>query len=377
MPEDAGEKPPDPKAWKWCKHPECKDKLQKRIKSQRGYRKDKEKWPLYKFELDEIPSARQWMELYSDLCAIYDEDTCWKHLDEKNRKGYKSKIEEHKTELSGENLYGVDLVRANLTEADLKGANLSNADLREAEFSGAKLNNVFLYEARLDGAFHLEWDNMLPKVGEEKAGRWRDARHTYSLLKSYFTLQGRDGDARKVYYREKITAKHHLHQRICGLPPKKIKTASPWVSPFLKLVRCFQNIKRFFDSVDYKYDEDGETRTNMQRRRWLEDWFFHVFTGFGQRWYWTVLWALGVITLFAVIYGIGNATGVFLFDFKETMIPSIFQYFYLSVVTFATLGFGDITPLCWQAQIPVVIEVIFGYVFLGLIITIIARRFGR
>jgi len=90
-----------------------------------------------------------------------------------------------------------------------------------------------------------------------------------------------------------------------------------------------------------------------------------------------VLWALGVITLFAVIYGIGNATGVFLFDFKETMIPSIFQYFYLSVVTFATLGFGDITPLCWQAQIPVVIEVIFGYVFLGLIITIIARRFGR
>ena len=109
---------------------------------------------------------------------------------------------------------------------------------------------------------------------------------------------------------------------------------------------------------------------------WLSLWIFHVFTGFGE-WWWTVLWALGVISLFAVIYGIGHATGAFLFDFKPTMMSSIFQYFYLSVVTFATLGFGDITPLNWQAQIPVIIEVIMGYVFLGLIITIIARRFGR
>jgi len=47
------------------------------------------------------------------------------------------------------------------------------------------------------------------------------------------------------------------------------------------------------------------------------------------------------------------------------------------VVTFATLGFGDIAPACALAQVLVIIEVIMGYVFLGLIITIIARRFGR
>jgi len=115
----------------------------------------------------------------------------------------------------------------------------------------------------------------------------------------------------------------------------------------------------------------------------LFSWFglsiFHIFTGFGERWWWTVLWALGFILLFAFIYWIGHSAGCFLFDFKPDMIPHLnfFSYIYLSVVTFATLGFGDITPLCWQAQIPVVIEVIMGYVFLGLIITIIARRFGR
>ena len=301
--------------------------------------------------------------------------------------------------MQGANLNYALLQRASLTETNLEGAHLEEANLREAELEKARLHKSFLYRVKLEGAFNIEGDNILEKIGEEHIREWRKARHTYSRLKGYFKQQGRDEDASKAYYREAITAKHHLHERICGLRPvekyrRSIRTFGKLIGIrrirlfrvfatsvlFINIIgRAFQNIKRFFDCTDYKYGNDEVKRTDRQRRRWLGYWFFHVFAGFGQRWLWTAGWALGFILLFSFIYWIGHSAGCFLFDFKPDMLPHLnfFSYIYLSVVTFATLGFGDITPLNPAAQIPVVIEVIMGYVFLGLIITIIARRFGR
>jgi len=111
--------------------------------------------------------------------------------------------------------------------------------------------------------------------------------------------------------------------------------------------------------------------------RWIGLSLFHVFTGFGEHWWKTALWALGVIGFFWFLYWIGGALGWLRLDIDPTVAPMWLQNLYFSVVTFATLGFGDIAPACGWTQVLVIFEVIFGYVFLGLIITIIARRFGR
>ena len=50
---------------------------------------------------------------------------------------------------------------------------------------------------------------------------------------------------------------------------------------------------------------------------------------------------------------------------------------YFSVVTFTTLGFGDITPLSGAGKIAVVIEVILGYVMFGILLTLVARKMTR
>ena len=47
---------------------------------------------------------------------------------------------------------------------------------------------------------------------------------------------------------------------------------------------------------------------------------------------------------------------------------------YFSVVTFTTLGYGDFGPVSWLGKALVVIEVMLGYVMLGLLVGIISRR---
>ena len=51
--------------------------------------------------------------------------------------------------------------------------------------------------------------------------------------------------------------------------------------------------------------------------------------------------------------------------------------FYFSMVTFTTLGFGDVTPLDWVGQMWITLEVVLGYVMLGGLISIFANKFAR
>jgi hypothetical protein len=52
-----------------------------------------------------------------------------------------------------------------------------------------------------------------------------------------------------------------------------------------------------------------------------------------------------------------------------------FTFYYYSVVTFTTLGFGDVVPKDLWAEIAVTAEVITGYIMLGGLISIFATKF--
>lgn len=347
---------PDPKVWKWCKHKGCKE------------------------------------------YAVFLEDYCWEHLSSKIKQRYRNKIGKlirKGYSLKGANFYQVNFQKANFRGGDFRKADLEKtvfqeaileyADLGEANctsvnFSGAHLGGANFIETLLagavwEGARYLHWSD-IKKVGDEKKENvdtqgWWLPRSAYRRLKNYFHQEGKYSDESKAYYREKLMAKHEAF----------IEWFKGYRFPKKGIVRLLKDKKVI--RLPYGGKNLGKFKLSLADRikaffSWFGLWFFHIFTGFGERWWWTVLWALGIIAFFGGVYWVGtDILKWFLFDFKPNMIASIFQYFYLSVVTFATLGFGDITPLNWQAQIPVVIEVIMGYVFLGLIITIIARRFGR
>lgn len=84
-----------------------------------------------------------------------------------------------------------------------------------------------------------------------------------------------------------------------------------------------------------------------------------------------VMYAVATVLLFAVINS---------YCFEAIKFANDVNWFtpiYYSVVTFSTLGFGDIAPLTWYSQLFAVIEVVLGYVFLGGLVTFLANWLGR
>lgn len=62
---------------------------------------------------------------------------------------------------------------------------------------------------------------------------------------------------------------------------------------------------------------------------------------------------------------------------KVSSVDNAFSPFYYSVVTFATLGYGDITPSDLSGQIFSVIEVLTGYLMLGGLLSVFSKKIVR
>jgi len=88
-------------------------------------------------------------------------------------------------------------------------------------------------------------------------------------------------------------------------------------------------------------------------------------------------WGLWAVIL-SIIYGfIFFFIGADSFQINSTLNENSHELFimiYYSVVTFTTLGFGDVTPVTTGAAIAVMLEVITGYIMLGGLISIFSSK---
>lgn len=92
------------------------------------------------------------------------------------------------------------------------------------------------------------------------------------------------------------------------------------------------------------------------------------------------LWSILVASIFAIIYH----NCFYLSDHDSFNVMghinktwSCFSFLYYSIVTFTTLGFGDIVPNNGWLQFWVTFEVIIGYIMLGVLISILANKLAR
>ena len=123
-----------------------------------------------------------------------------------------------------------------------------------------------------------------------------------------------------------------------------------------------------------RYIDDKQWIVSWRQRGWLQKfWFFvweltsHCGRSIGLWAFWSLCIALSFGRLYA-----GHPEW-----FEQSMGP--LSPWYFSVVTFTTLGFGDLTPKpeCWQGQCWVMAEVILGYIMLGGLISIFANKLAR
>lgn len=134
-------------------------------------------------------------------------------------------------------------------------------------------------------------------------------------------------------------------------------------------------LKRYID--DEQWIESW--RINPTGRWWREPVFrlweltSHCGRSIGLWVFWSALFAV----VFAFIYqAFGSGSITFSVDMAGKQ-PDLRAYLYYSVVTFTTLGFGDIIPKTNWARFAVGSEVILGYVMLGGLISIFANKFAR
>lgn len=85
-------------------------------------------------------------------------------------------------------------------------------------------------------------------------------------------------------------------------------------------------------------------------------------------------WSLASL-LICLFFGFYYSSVPELFQIANDRVPSEFTFYYYSVVTFTTLGFGDIIPISIFSEVAVTIEVIIGYLMLGGLISIFATKF--
>ena len=89
------------------------------------------------------------------------------------------------------------------------------------------------------------------------------------------------------------------------------------------------------------------------------------------------LWSVAFVVVFAAIYQWVTPEGFIFTNDTLGPIPSGRDKLYYSIVTFTTLGFGDIVPSEPWTRFWVAVEVVVGYVMLGGLISIFANKLER
>ncbi len=223
-------------------------------------------------------------------------------------------------DLSYGRLEGARLTDLDLSNANLFRARLQKATLRRTNFKGAILTKAHLEDADLRDAV-LD-DTHLGHIRYTEDGFW---------------------------WRGTVLMETHLGR-------------ARYVDPVLD--RCAKD-------QYYLYVLKYRNRRNVLFRTFFFLWW--ITCNFGRSaWMWAS-WSVGLALGFAgLFYWLGEGA------FASSNLKWNFQtMIYYSVVTFTTLGFGDVTPKTQTAAWCVTAEVIIGYVMLGGLISILATKIAQ
>jgi hypothetical protein len=104
---------------------------------------------------------------------------------------------------------------------------------------------------------------------------------------------------------------------------------------------------------------------HLKKRHPLFAFFLWVTCDYGRSFTRYALWVLSFLIVFAAVYH----------QFPQLIGPKSFlDSLYFSVVTFATVGYGDIVPLSTAGKIVAILEIMTGYMMGGLLVGILAKR---
>ncbi len=238
-------------------------------------------------------------------------------------------------------LNGANLTRAHLSDANLTSVRLNNARLVRADLSNARLNHADLRGANLE---YCDLSNADLQGADLTGANLKGA----ILLSADFS----DADVTGVQFNEKETCRDI-----------RINTAHGNAL-----------FKRY--AQDQAYVEEYESNRPLRYFVWKYS------SNCGRSLALWVLWCVAIAVGFGLVFHfhLGGSESFVLTELAKepgydprNWAPML----YYSVVTFTTLGFGDIIPKTQEAAWWIMAEVVMGYFMLRGLITILATKLAR
>ncbi len=280
------------------------------------------------------------------------------------------------------NFTGFNLYRTALEDADLRGADLSDASLHRVYLNGANLSGAFLWKSNLCGTSFNGAD--LSEADLSGANLNGCYLCTANLKRAnLFDANLTGADLYKADLKEanlKNANIENANLRRTDFEDAEIDDIKYNRSGKYKGIRI-SNARGNPKFIRFARDQEYLEVLRETKKGRIIYFFWNLFADCGRS---ILRWALWSI-LFAIFFAFIYHNCFYLEDinyFKNSLdsihdIWSGLSFLYYSIVTFTTLGFGDITPAPGWLQFWVTIEVILGYIMLGGLISIFANKFAR
>lgn len=245
-----------------------------------------------------------------------------------------SECDLYRANLQGAHLFNLtlkngSLMKANLTDANLHCADLEGTNLLGTRLEGARIDNIQIGEELLQEKIALQ----KRKEGDKEAAddNFEQSEEIYRNLRKRAEDQGLFQLAGHFGYKELIMRRYQLE---------------PWSS------------------------------------KWIFSMLVDKLCGYGEKPENTVAFSMTLILISAILYflfGVNHGDEILQIDFSQGLMANISTFFmtlYYSVVTFSTLGYGDITPF-GITRLFAALEAFIGSFTIALFVVVFVKRMTR
>jgi hypothetical protein len=238
-------------------------------------------------------------------------------------------------------LYHCDLSEAHLFNIDLTGSSLMKARINHTNLNCANLHQVNMLGLRLDDVKmdHIRWDDTV--IQEIKALKEKDKKVRFDLLEQ----------AEEIY----------------------------------RSLRKATEAQGLFESAGHFFKREMTMRRlqmpKISSKRVLSK-LVDLFCGYGEEPSRVVIFSLIIILTFSLVYfllGISDGSNTIKFSTELSLLDNlenIIYATYFSVVTFTTLGYGDLVPMGF-ARLFAAIEAFLGSFTLALFVVVFVKKMTR
>jgi uncharacterized protein YjbI with pentapeptide repeats len=264
----------------------------------------------------------------------------------------------HNITASTANLKSIDLSSIDFFNCTLKNVSFANSNFSNSTFSDVELINADFSSCNFSNSYllNIKYDNLTRMHQSNFSG----AKLFYIHLND--SLISGDIKIKEISYLQLIT-KTLGWTVFNGKHTQFTKVNTTGVSNHLnksliKYIEWYTNITLKIQYSKNKFDRLKVLAQVITSKYWSSITVFACTT-------------LTTILLFSTVFMSIEKC----FIIKETLTPfNFFDAIYFVVVTFTTLGYGDITPNDWIGELFVIINVFIGYLFLGIFIFLLSKK---